>query len=273
MKIKEIMDYLEEWAPTNLAESWDNVGIQCGDKEATVKKIIIALDPSEDAIDYAIKNNAQLIITHHPLFFSSFKNILYSEPLGKLILKIIDHRLNIIALHTNLDSITDGVSRALLEQLDIMPKGVIQPKQMPNVGFGWWGELKENIEMEVFINQVKERLKLPIIKVVGRKEKIKKVGVCGGSASELLPLAIKLGLDAFVLGEIKYHPARLFEKMPLLILEVGHYESEKWILLKIKEKLDAFFKKYNQNIEVLLFYEESPFKYYVEGGKLCGKYC
>jgi len=78
----------------------------------------------------------------------------------------------------------------------------------------------------------------------------------------LIPIALDLGLDAFVIGEIKYHPARLFENIPMLVLEVGHYESEKFILKFLKEKIEDFLDKQKENVEILIFEEVSPFKYY-----------
>jgi dinuclear metal center YbgI/SA1388 family protein len=260
MKIKEIVSYLEELIPPQLAEPWDNVGFQCGDKNTEVKKIVIALDPSEEAINYAIKKQAQLLVTHHPLIFSTLKEVVFSEPIGRLIIKMIEHGLNLFVLHTNLDNFSDGVSTALLSQLAIKTKGVIQPKSLPNIGLGRWGEMSEVIEAQNFIKMVKNKLQLPFIRAIGEKQKIKKVGVCGGSASELIHLALKQALDVFIIGEIKYHPARIFQKIPMLVLEIGHYESERFILPELKRKIEKFLNR--EKIEVFLFEEASPFKYY-----------
>ena len=262
MKIKDIVEYLKKIIPTDLAEPWDNVGLQCGNKNKEVKKIVIALDPSTKAINYAIQREAQMLITHHPLIFSPLKNLVSSEPLGELLIKMIKQDISLFVMHTNLDSVREGVSDALLFQLGIKFKGVLSPKQSPNTGFGRWGEMPQVIGAEKFIQLVKQKLQCSVVRVIGQKEKIKKVGVCGGSASDLIPMALELGLDAFVIGEIKYHPARLFEEIPMLVLEVGHYESEKFILKSLKEKIENFLNKQKENIEILIFEEVSPFKYY-----------
>jgi len=181
---------------------------------------------------------------------------------GELLIKMIKQDISLFVMHTNLDSVREGVSDALLFQLGIKSKGVLSPKQSPNTGFGRWGEMPQVIGAEQFIQLVKQKLQCSVVRVIGQKEKIKKVGVCGGSASDLIPMALGLGLDAFVIGEIKYHPARLFEEIPMLVLEVGHYESEKFILKSLKEKIENFLNKQKENIEILIFEEVSPFKYY-----------
>jgi len=262
MKIEDIVEYLKKIIPIDLAEPWDNVGLQCGDKNKEIKKIVIALDPSTKAINYAIQREAQLLITHHPLIFSPLKRLVPFEPVGELLITMIKQDIGLFVMHTNLDSIPEGVSDALLFQLNIKSKGILSPKQFPNTGFGRWGEMPEVIEAEQFIQLVKQKLQCSVVRVIGQKEKIKKIGVCGGSAGDLIPIALDLGLDAFVIGEIKYHPARLFENIPMLVLEVGHYESEKFILKFLKEKIEDFLDKQKENVEILIFEEVSPFKYY-----------
>jgi len=260
MKVKEIIDYLEETVPSELAEPWDNVGFQCGNEEARVHKIIIALDPSKKTISYAIQQQAQLLVTHHPLIFSPLKKVVSSDPVAHLLIKMINHQLNLIVLHTNLDSIADGVSAALLNQLGFEPLGVLQPKQLPGTGLGCWTEVKETLMADDFINLVKAKLDCPFVRVVGQSEQIKKIGVCGGSATDLIPLALKQGIDAFVLGEIKYHPARVFEDMPILIIEVGHYESEKFVLPVLRRKIEHFLNKRGAKVELLTFEETAPYR-------------
>ncbi|MCD6319355.1 MAG: Nif3-like dinuclear metal center hexameric protein [Candidatus Desulfofervidaceae bacterium] len=260
MKVKEIIDYLEEVIPPDLAEPWDNVGFQCGDETAEVHKIVIALDPSEKAITYAINQQAQLLVTHHPLIFSPLKKITSSDPVAHLLMKMVKHHLNLMVLHTNLDSIADGVSAALLNQLGFKIQGVLQPKRLPGTGLGCWGMAKKTLAAEDFINLVKTKLDCSFVRVIGQSNQIKKVGVCGGSGADLIPLAIEQGIDAFVLGEVKYHPARLFEDMPILIVEIGHYESERFVLPILKKKIEHFLNKKGEKVELLIFEEASPYR-------------
>jgi len=110
----------------DLAEPWDNVGLQCGDKNKEIKKIVIALDPSTKAINYAIQREAQLLITHHPLIFSPLKRLVPFEPVGELLITMIKQDIGLFVMHTNLDSIPEGVSDALLFQLNIKSKGKLR---------------------------------------------------------------------------------------------------------------------------------------------------
>ncbi len=262
MKVKDIVAYFEQKVPFGLAAPWDNIGLQCGDEEVEVKRIVVALDPSEAAINFAIKQKAQLLVTHHPLIFSPLKKVTSSDPVASLLMKMIKHDLNLLALHTNLDSIKEGVSAALLNQLGIKGEGVIQPGKLPETGFGYWGKLDRALSRDEFVRLVKERLHVPLVRVLGERDKVQRIGVCGGSGADLIPLCLKRGIEALVLGEIKYHPARLFENVPLLIIEVGHYESEKFILPRLKGWLEILFQQRGKKGEVLLFEETSPYKYY-----------
>ena len=75
MYVEDIINQLEKIAPTDLAEEWDNVGLLIGDRKNEVSGILISLDCDESTVDFAIKNNLNLIITHHPIIFRGLKKI------------------------------------------------------------------------------------------------------------------------------------------------------------------------------------------------------
>src|SRR5690625_677000 len=114
-----IFKKMEEWAPLNLAYDWDNVGLQIGSPNHPVKKVMITLDVLESVVDEAIEKKVDLIIAHHPLLFKSLKQIDVDTPKGRVIQKLIHHRITVYAAHTNLDIAADGVNDILCDQLDI----------------------------------------------------------------------------------------------------------------------------------------------------------
>ncbi|HEX3077718.1 MAG TPA: Nif3-like dinuclear metal center hexameric protein, partial [Lachnospiraceae bacterium] len=103
MRCKELIHILEELSPKNFAESWDNVGLLLGDKEQEVHSIMVALDATGDVIEQAIDSKCDMLITHHPLIFSSMKKITNDNFIGNRIMKLISNRVAYYALHTNFD--------------------------------------------------------------------------------------------------------------------------------------------------------------------------
>ncbi|MBS4536920.1 Nif3-like dinuclear metal center hexameric protein [Clostridium sp. D2Q-11] len=122
---KDVIRKLEEIAPKKLAEKWDNVGLQIGSREKRVNKILLALDVTLDVVQEAIDNEVDMIVSHHPIFFSPIKSVDYDSYRGQLIKNIIKNDIIVYTAHTNLDSSNRGVSDALIEELDIKPTGIL----------------------------------------------------------------------------------------------------------------------------------------------------
>ncbi len=119
VKVKDIIAIMEENFPLRLAEDWDNVGLQTGSREKEVKKIAITLDLDQQTAEEAIKAEADLIITHHPLFFKAIKNINYNKPDGRLLKAIITSDVAVYSAHTNLDAAEAGMNQVLAEKLGL----------------------------------------------------------------------------------------------------------------------------------------------------------
>ena len=117
---KEIIKYLEEWAPKEIAWDKDNVGLQVGDPEFKIKNILLSLDLKEKVIESAIKENCNLIITHHPLLYYPLKNLDFSKSSrAKIIGKLIKNNITLYSAHTNLDFTKHGVSYQLAKRLSL----------------------------------------------------------------------------------------------------------------------------------------------------------
>ena len=92
-KLTDIVGIINKIAPPHLAEDWDNVGLQVGDPAAPAGKIMVSLDPGRHALEAAVANGCRLLLTHHPLIFSSLKRISLAEPTGGLIALAIKNDL------------------------------------------------------------------------------------------------------------------------------------------------------------------------------------
>lgn len=128
MKLKDLCDSLEAFAPIYLQENYDNSGLLIGDKNKSITKALVSLDVTEDILEEAITENAEVIIAHHPLIFKPLKKIVGSNRVERIIEKAIKNDIAIYAIHTNLDSIFEGVNHIFAKQLGLNKLEILQPK-------------------------------------------------------------------------------------------------------------------------------------------------
>lgn len=129
MKIKDITNYLETIAPLPYQESYDNSGLIVGDKEATVKKVLITLDCTEALVDEAIADKCQLIIAHHPIVFGGLKKLNGKTYVERVVIKAIKNNVAIYAIHTNYDNVITGVNAKICERLGLTDCEILLPKK------------------------------------------------------------------------------------------------------------------------------------------------
>jgi len=262
--VSDIYKTLIEWAPLDLAEEWDNSGLQLGDFSQKVNNIFITLDLTDTSLEEAIHKNASLIITHHPLIFKPLRIIDFSKSNGKLIQKLIKNNISVISMHTNLDSAVNGVSDVLADVLGIKEqKPLVNNNNNAMTGIGRYGKL----EKELFLSNILEILKIqfdvPYLLYVGNPEsKIRNVAVCGGSGSDLWLSVLAKKVDLYISAEIKHHVACEARDKKINIIDLGHFYSEKLIVKQIKEFLSIKAKENNWNINLIENKnEKSPFNY------------
>ena len=230
MKIKEIVDALERFAPLPLQDGFDNAGMQVGLTDADCAGALLCLDVTEEVLDEAIKEGCNLVVSHHPLIFKGVKSITGSNYVERCVMKAIKHDITIFSAHTNLDNAVNGVNFKMAEKIGLKHVEVLEPRAdgWLSAGAGVVGELAVPETEEAFLHCIKQTFQVGCVKhtaFTGRQ--IQKVALCGGAGAFLMPEAIKKGADVFITGEIKYHDyfGRAEE---ILLAEIGHYESEQY---------------------------------------------
>ncbi|MEI5983280.1 Nif3-like dinuclear metal center hexameric protein [Sphingobacterium sp. PU5-4] len=128
MKIKDITQFLEELAPSNYQESYDNSGLIVGDPNKEVHKALISLDCTEAVVEDAIEKGCDIIISHHPIVFSGMKRFNGKNYVERTIIKAIKHDIALYAIHTNLDNIAGGVSSKMADKLGLENQAILRPK-------------------------------------------------------------------------------------------------------------------------------------------------
>jgi dinuclear metal center YbgI/SA1388 family protein len=267
MILKELVFHLDRIFKKELAVSGDRVGLQIGNPESDIKKILVALDVTRDIVEEAAAEKAGLILTHHPLIFEPLDTILGSRAVEREILALAEKGIASYCAHTNYDFMPGGLNdykagilglentKIIDDQPDDEASGIVN--KTSGAGNGKLGELKKPESFKEFTKRVKDRLKIGGLrwmcdsKIDISSIKIKKVASASGSVNALTEKFTSIECDAIVVGEIKYHNALRIADSGKLIIEVGHGSSERPAIDGMYEKLNDFFKKNDIKIEIL----------------------
>ncbi|MBI4429222.1 MAG: Nif3-like dinuclear metal center hexameric protein [Ignavibacteriales bacterium] len=357
MNVQDVAKIIESWAPRWVAWERDNVGLQVGDPARKVSRILVALDVTEDVVQEAFERKADLIVSHHPLFFRPPLSITASDIVGRLVLKLAEKRIAIYSAHTNLDFTKDGVSYALAKALGLTNIRFLAPlerllskivvfvpeefadrvfaamsaagagiigeyeqcsfrsrgtgtfrgssKSSPflgksgrfeaaeetrlemvvpraqvktvvesmktvhpydeiaydiyqvdnlsaNFGSGAIGELPKAQSLRTFLERAKKTLQAKSLRVAGDlRNRVKKVAVCGGSGSDLLPAAQRANADVYLTADVRYHTFHAAEDS-LALVDAGHWETEHVILQPLADRLRESAHRNGKSIHVFV---------------------
>jgi len=247
MQIKAFITSLEEWAPLQFQESYDNAGLIVGDPEANCTGVLCSLDCTEAVVEEAIEKRCNLIVSHHPIIFKGIKQFSSDHYVNRTVLKAIQHNIALYAIHTNLDNVIHGVNSTLADKLHLENRKILAPipglfdNNGQAVGAGLVGELPLETEPEAFLRWVKEKLNLNVIKHTKLiDKKLITIALCGGSGSFLLDQIKTQKIDCFITSDLKYHD--FFEADgKYLLLDIGHGESEHFVPALIVDYLKRKF--------------------------------
>jgi dinuclear metal center YbgI/SA1388 family protein len=255
--VGEIIDFLESEIPSKYACKWDNVGLLIGSRKQIVNKIMLAVDATNDVVNQAIKENVDMIITHHPIIFSEIKKITDEDFIGKKVIDLITNNIAVYASHTNLDAckLTHRVS----ELLNISGEALEIIDNEHNIGLGKVGNLEKSVLLGEYIEFVKSRLRVNEVKVFGQLDKsISKVAMSQGSGGSMIQYAIKEKADLLITGDIDHHEGIDALQQDLAIIDAGHFETEKFCVDIFHEMLH---KNFENRVEIIVACESSPYKF------------
>lgn len=224
--VKDIYNFIDNMAPFNTAEEWDNSGLLVGDENKTVNKIIFALDCTEDVINQATSCDADLIVTHHPIIFKPLSELTADS----LPYKLIKNDISIICAHTNYDKAINGVNDILCNSVELENVEHVDGACL-NVGV-----LTNEMNSKEFAHFVKSKLN-GVVRFNNIEKSIKKVAVCSGSGSDYLSLAKNLNCDALLTGDGSHHSFLDADEMGILLVCAGHFETENIAIKPLAEKI------------------------------------
>lgn len=263
--VRDVTRILQEIAPDDLAESWDNVGLLVGNPNQEIQRILLALDPSLSLLKEATAINADLIITHHPVIFHPLKAIRTDEVTGQLLNRAIRENISIIGCHTNFDSAAGGVSEILATQLSLKQSVPLLAShgsgQDTQCGLGRIGTYQSPVTAEEFLRRLSQVTRASWLLEAGiRPETVSRIAVCGGSCSDFAPAALQQGADVFVTAEVKHAAARWAEDAGLWLIDGGHFATENLAITFLQEKLQTQLSKENLKLEVVCAKQTPPLR-------------
>ncbi|MER8182742.1 Nif3-like dinuclear metal center hexameric protein [Kitasatospora sp. NPDC094015] len=246
-KLSDVITVLEEVYPPEWAESWDAVGLVCGDPDAEVERVLFAVDPVQAVLDEAVDWGADLVVTHHPLYLRGTTSVAATGFKGRVVHGLIRAGIALHVAHTNADHADPGVSDALADAVGLRVTGPLVPDPTDpegRRGSGRIGLLEPPLPLSAFAAQVADGLPATAagVRVAGDPDRlISRVAVCGGSGDSFLAEARAAGVDAYLTADLRHHPAsEATEAAPVALLDAAHWATEwPWLTLAAGELLTA----------------------------------
>jgi dinuclear metal center YbgI/SA1388 family protein len=228
----EVVAALEARYDPALAESWDAVGLVCGDPADPVERVLVAVDPVAAVVDEAVESGAGLLVTHHPLFLTAVHGVPADDPKGRLVHRLVRAGCGLFVAHTNADRAADvGVNDALAAVLGLTATRPLEPVAPGSrQGLGRVGELAEPTTLAAFAAHAAAVLPATAggVRAAGDPDRpVRTVAVCGGSGGSLLPAAAAAGADVLLTSDLRHHPVSESQERPgPAVCDVAHFASE-----------------------------------------------
>lgn len=278
MICREIIDVIERRYPGEYALDWDNSGLLAGRDDKEVRCIYVALDASDEVIHAAAEQEADMLITHHPLIFGGMKRITNQDFIGRRILELIRSDVSYYAMHTNYDVLgMAGLSGDImgLKQPEVLEvtcenrtcktpavSGVSRGHESVSVidaeteGIGRIGQLEKAVTLRECCENVKRAFHLESVRVFGNPEcTVERLAICPGSGKSVIGAALKKHADVLVTGDIGHHEGIDAAAQGMAVIDAGHYGLEHIFV----EDMRGYLAKELEGIRVIAAPVRHPF--------------
>lgn len=239
MRLLEIYERLNELSPFELQESWDNSGLLIGSMSDEVDTILLSIDLDEELIETT--EAGTLFIVHHPLIFGKLTALDFDTYPANLIQKMILKKQKLIAMHTNFDQ--THLNRYVAQEV----LGLEVELQD-----GYLAYATVDTTLDALCSKIKADLQLQTVKVVEGEKAIKRVALCTGAGASMIG---EVKADLFLTGDIKYHDAMMAKSLNLSMIDIGHFESERYFSEVLSRQLKDW------PISVIISSSKNPFIY------------
>ncbi len=209
---------------------WDNPGLLAGRQDKEVSRIYLALDATDWVVEDAIRQGAELLLTHHPLIFKPLKRINDGDFIGRRLLSLVEHGIACYAMHTNFDSAPNCMADLAADRLGLRDQAVLEvsgEKDGIPYGIGRTGALAEAMTLGELAGQVKKAFGLPFVTVYGDLEgRVRRCAISPGSGGSMIAPAVRQGMEVLVTGDIGHHEGIDSVASRMAVIDAGHYGLE-----------------------------------------------
>jgi dinuclear metal center YbgI/SA1388 family protein len=232
--IAEIIAFLERFAPLELAEDWDNVGLLLGDRHRDAPRVLTCLTLTPDVAREAIGRQVALIVAHHPILFHAVKRLTADDSEGRMLLDLIAEGIAVYSPHTAYDSAAGGINQQLAQRLGLEQIEPLVPRLSGGGSgrMGLWtvrGDQRSAMNsLGDFIEMVKTKLQIGELPFAGdRRQPVSRVAIACGSGGEFLSAAINCKCDVLLTGETRFHTCLEARGAGIGLVLAGHYATER----------------------------------------------
>lgn len=205
MKLQSIIQSLENIAPLDIAEEWDNVGLLINPlRPRNVKKILLTIDLTESVADEAIATKSELIIAYHPILFRPTNRLNADNAYDRTVMKLVQKNIAVYSPHTALDAVIGGVNDWLADGVGEGEVSVLQPIENSEAGQGRLVELTRPVKFKTLVQRIKKHLGLKTVRIATATEDapIQTVALCAGAGTDAFN---GIQADCYLTGEMSHH--------------------------------------------------------------------
>ncbi|PZU50373.1 MAG: Nif3-like dinuclear metal center hexameric protein [Arsenicicoccus sp.] len=249
--LADVVAALEELYPPETAQSWDRVGLVAGDPEQTVRRILLAVDPTLEVVREAVREGADLVVTHHPLLLRGIHSVATTSAKGATITELVVNDVALYCAHTNADVADPGVGQALAAACGLAATEALTISEEQELGRV--GELAEPVTLRALAERLGDALPATAggVRVSGDPEAlVRRVAVLGGAGDGEFAAVRRAGADVYVTADLRHHPAleareearaaaRAGGAATPYLIDAGHYASESLWLPGLRELLTS----------------------------------
>lgn len=232
MLCSEIMEILNKLAPVSMACEWDNPGLLAGRGQKQVKKLLVALDATDQTVEEAVSMGADMLLTHHPLIFRPIKNVSDENFIGRRLIKLIQGDIAYYAMHTNFDAAPGCMADLAADRLGLKEQKILEVMGTiaeAEYGIGRYGVLEQALTLKELAEKVKAAYHIPFVTVFGNErggDKFSRVAICPGSGGSMIKRAVDCGAQVYVTGDISHHEGIDAVALGMAVMDAGHYGIE-----------------------------------------------
>ncbi|MEM9484849.1 MAG: Nif3-like dinuclear metal center hexameric protein [Cyanobacteria bacterium P01_F01_bin.116] len=244
MNVDALINWVEAWAPPAWQESWDNCGWQIEPGILSQPAgVLVCLTPTLAVMAEAIRLKKQgapvnLIFAHHPLIFSPLKSVATGDPIGEMVRLAMTHGIGVYSAHTNFDQVADGTADMLAQLLELKDSVPVVPTQ-DGLGYGRVGDLPVAQSLDELLAVIQAKLNPPNLihsPLADLQQTVDRVAVLGGSGASFMAAVAKTGAQAYLTSDCKFHQFQEGRDRNLILIDAGHYATERPACAKLVEK-------------------------------------